>query len=79
MNKALYETCLFKVVILVASIVVSVFCFTMLTALVFMLSKVFFSIPTEDIKFLVPMALATLCSGSVLACYIRTHKSRFRG
>lgn len=77
-NIAIPEAGLYKLVILVASIVVSVFCSTVLVALVFMPSQVFWSIPTEDVRFLIPMALATVCSGFVLTRYIQSQRSRLK-
>src|SRR5690606_37000520 len=59
-----------------ASIVVAMFLATVLMALIFMPTQLIAGIPSEDLTFLLPLALATLCSGSVLARYIQTHRSR---
>lgn len=77
-NVAMHETCLFKVILLVAGIVVGMFCSTVLVALIFMPSQLIASMPFQDIGFLLPMAFATVCSASVLALYIRSHRSRYR-
>jgi len=76
---AINEASLFKLIILVASIVVAMFLATVLMALIFMPTQLIAGIPSEDLTFLLPLALATLCSGSVLARYIQTHRSRSRG
>lgn len=77
-NLALHEKNLFKLVVLVAGIVIAMFLSTVLVALLFMPNRLIASMPSEDITFLLPMALATLCSGIVLARYARTHLSRFK-
>ena len=77
-NGAIHETSLFKVTLLVAGIVVGMFCSTVLVALIFMPNQLIASMPFEDIGFLLPMALATVCSASVLALYIRSHRSRYK-
>lgn len=77
MNKAvIHETSLFKLVILVACIVVAMFCATVLVALVFMPNQLITGMPSEDITFLLPLALSTVCSASVLAWYVQSHRSR---
>ena len=77
-NLAIHETSLFKLVILVAGIVVGMFLMTVLVALIFMPNQLMMSMPAEDIRFLLPLTLATLCSAVVLAFYARSHMSRFR-
>lgn len=75
---ALPQAELFKLVILVASIVVAVFFSTVLVAFIFMPTQLFWSMHTQDIRFLVPMALATVCSATVLGLYCRTNWFRFK-
>lgn len=75
-NPTVHETELFKLTFLVAGIVVAMFLSTVLVALVFMPNQLIASMPFEDIRFLFPMALATICSMTVLGLYARTHKSR---
>jgi len=77
MNKAaIHEPSLFKLIILVACIVVAMFFATALTALVFMPNQLITGMPFEDMTFLLPLALSTLCSASVLAWYVQSHRSR---
>lgn len=40
--------------------------------------KLIAGMPLEDMKFLMPMALATLCSAGVLGWYVQTYRSRSR-
>lgn len=75
-NRAVFETSLFKVVILVAAIVVAMFVTTGLVGLAFMPNQLIMGIPTEDVTFLAPMAFATVCSAIVLAWYVRSHISK---
>lgn len=75
-NRALFEAGLFKVVILVAAIVVAMFLATSLVGLAFIPNQLIVGMPSEDITFLFPMALATLCSAIVLAFYVRSYMSR---
>jgi len=77
-STVLPETGLFRLVFLVAGIVIAVFCSTVLVALVFMPNQLIASMFSEDLRFLLPMTLSTLCSGSVLVLYARSHRSRFR-
>ena len=80
MQKAyINEDNLFKLIILVACIVVAMFFATILMGLVFLPNQVIAGMPSEDITFLVPMALATICSGTVLARYVQSYKSRSKG
>ena len=77
MNKAaVHEPSLFKLIILVAGIVVAMFFATVLVALVFMPSQLITGMPAEDITFLLPLTLSTVCSASVLAWYVQSHRSR---
>ncbi len=79
MNKAsIHEPSLFKFIILIACIVVAMFCATVLVALVFMPSQLITGMPFEDVTFLLPLALSTLCSASILAWYVQSHRSRSR-
>jgi len=79
MNKApIHEPSLFKLIILVACIVVAMFFATVLVALAFMPSQLISGMPSEDMTFLLPLALSTVCSASVLAWYVRSHRSRFK-
>ncbi len=71
-----HEADLFKLIILVASIVVSMFLATALVALIFMPNQLIMSMYTDDITFLLPLALSTMCSAIVLACYVRSYLSR---
>lgn len=77
MNKAaIHEPSLYKLIILVACIVVAMFCATVLVALVFMPNQLITGIPFEDITFLLPLTLSTICSASVLAWYVQSHRYR---
>ncbi len=79
MNKAaIHEPSLFKLIILVACIVVAMFVATLLMALVFMPNQLITGMPSEDITFLLPLALSTICSASILAWYVQLHRSRFK-
>jgi len=73
---AMHEASLFKLIILIACIVVAMFLATVLMALVFIPSQIITSMLSEDITFLMPLALATVCSASVLAWYAHSHRSR---
>lgn len=75
---AIHEPSIFKLIILVASIVVAMFCATVLMALAFMPSQLIAGMPFEDVRFLLPMAFATLCSASILAWYVQSHRARFK-
>ena len=75
-NRAVFETGLFKVVILVTGIVIAMFLTTVLVGLAFMPGPLISRLPTEDMTFLVPMAFATVCSAVILARYVRTHVSK---
>ena len=77
-NVALHETSLFKLIILVTGIVVAMFFATAFVALIFMPKQLIASMPFEDITFLLPLALATICSASVLARYVQLHWSKFK-
>lgn len=77
-NATLHETSLFKLIILVTAIVVAMFFATVLVALVFMPGQLIANMLSEDMAFLLPMALATICSASVLARYVQSHRSRFK-
>lgn len=77
MNKAaVHEPSLFKLIMLVAFIVVAMFFTTVLVALAFMPNQLITGMPSEDITFLLPLALSTICSASVLAWYVQSHRSR---
>jgi len=76
---AINEASLFKLILLVACIVVAMFFTTVLMALVFMPNQVIAGMASEDLTFLLPMTLATICSASVLARYVKSYKSRSRG
>jgi len=78
-NPALHDTSLFKLTFLVAGIVVAMFFATVLVALACMPSQLIAGMPFEDITFLFPLALGAVCSASVLAWYVRTHKSKAKG
>ena len=67
---------LLKVVILVTGIVVAMFLATVLVALAFMPNQLIVTMLGEDIGFLVPLILSTVCSAIVLARYVRTQMSR---
>ena len=71
-----HEADLFKLIILVASIVVSMFLATALVALIFMPNQLIASMPRGDVGFLLPLTLSALCSATVLALYVRSHMSR---
>ena len=77
-NRTVFEASLFKVVILVTAIVVAMFLTTGLVGLAFMPNQLILGIPAEDITFLLPMALATVCSGAVLAWYVRSYVSKIK-
>lgn len=80
MNKAaIHEPSLFKLIILVACVVIAMFCATVLVALVFMPNQLITGMSFEDIKFLLPLALSTVCSAGVLAWYVQSHRSRSKG
>lgn len=72
---AIPQAGLLKLVILVTGIVVAMFLATVLVALAFMPSQLIVSMPGEDIRFLVPLILSTVCSAIVLGRYVRTHMS----
>ena len=77
MNKAsVHGPSLFKLIILVVCTVVAMFCATVLVALVFMPTQLITRMPFEDVTFLLPLALSTLCSASVLGWYVQSHRSR---
>ena len=77
MNKAsIHEPSLFKLIVLITCIVVAMFCATVLVGLVFMPSQLIARMPFEDVTFLLPLALSTLCSASVLGWYVQSHRSR---
>ena len=79
MNKAaIHEASLFKLIFLVACIVVAMFFATVLVALAFMPSQLITGMSSEDITFLLPLAFSTVCSASVLAWYVQSHRSRSR-
>ena len=79
MNKAsVHEPSLFRLVILIACIVVAMFGATVLTALIFMPKHIIAGMPLEEMTFLMPMALATLCSATVLGWYVQTYRTRSR-
>lgn len=73
---AMHEAGLFKLIILIACIVVAMFFATVLMALVFMPTQIITGMSFDDITFLLPLALATVCSASVLAWYVRSHRGR---
>jgi len=80
MNKAaVHEASLFKLIILVACIVVAMFFATALVALAFMPNQLITGMSSEDITFLLPLALSVVCSASVLAWYVQSHRSRSKG
>lgn len=72
-NLAIYEASLFKLVVLVAGIVIAMFLSTVLVALLFMPNQLMVNMFTDDVRFLLPMALATVCSMVVLGNYARPH------
>jgi len=75
-NRTVFETGLFKLVILVTALVVAMFFATGLVGLAFMPNELIVGMPAEDITFLLPMAFATICSAIVLAHYVRSYLSR---
>lgn len=75
---AIHEPGVFKLIILVACIVVAMFCATVLMALAFMPNQLIAGMPFEDMRFLLPMTFATLCSASILGWYVQSHRSRFK-
>jgi len=75
-DRAEFDAALFKLVILVAAIVVAMFLTTGLVGLAFMPGNLLLGLPTEDISFLWPMAFATFCSAIILGWYARSHMSR---
>jgi len=75
---AVHEASLFKLIILVACIVVAMFFATVLMALIFMPNQIITGMASEDIRFLLPLALAAVCSASGLAWYVRSHRCRSR-
>ncbi len=75
---AINEASIFKLIVLVACIVVAMFLATVLMALVFMPSQLIAGMPTEDMTFLLPLALAALCSASMLAWYVKSYRARSR-
>ena len=77
MNRvAIHEPSLYKLIILVASIVIAMFFGTALTALVFMPSQLITGMQLENMAFLLPLALSAICSASILAWYLHSHRSR---
>ena len=77
MNKAaIHEPSVFKLIILVACIVVAMFFVAALMALVFMPNQLITGMPFEDMAFLLPLALSAICSASVLAWYVQSYRSR---
>lgn len=78
-NKSIPEPELFRLVFLVASIVIAMFFATAFVALLFMPNQLIVGMFTDDFRFLLPMALATLCSVIVLVSYARSHLSRYKG
>lgn len=78
-NAATQEASLFKLIMLIACIVVAMFFATVLTALAFMPNQLITGMSSEDIRFLLPLGLAALCSGSLLAWYVQSYRSRFKG
>lgn len=75
---ALHETSLFKLTLLVAGIVVAMFFTTVLVALAFMPNQLIANMPFEDIKFLLPLALSSMCSAIVLTRYVRSHMTKLK-
>lgn len=73
---AVNEASLFKLIILVACIVVAMFFATVLMALVFMPTQIITGMSSGDLAFLLPLALAAVCSASVLAWYVHSHRCR---
>ena len=77
-NTTIPEAGLFKLVLLVAGIVVAMFLATVLVALIFMPNPLIVNMLTDDIKFLLPLCLSTLCSAIVLGTYTRSHLNKTR-
>lgn len=75
---AIHEPSVFKLIILVACIVVAMSFTAALMALAFMPNQLITGMPFEDMTFLLPLALSAICSASVLAWYVRSHRSRSR-
>jgi len=75
---AIHEPSLYKLIILVACIVIAMFFGTVLTALAFMPSQLITGMQFENMTFLLPLALSAICSASVLAWYVQSHRSRSR-
>ena len=74
MNKAaIHEASVFKLIILIACIVVAMFFATVLLALVFLPNQLITGLLSEDKTFLLPLGLS---SASVLAWYARSRRSR---
>jgi len=78
-NAATQEASLFKLIMLIACIVVAMFFATVLTALAFMPNQLIAGMSSEDIRFLLPLGFATLCSASLLAWYVQSYRARFKG
>ncbi|MDR4127205.1 hypothetical protein [Yanghanlia caeni] len=76
---ALNEASLFKLIVVIAGIVVAMFLATVLMALAFMPNQLIAGMSTEDMTFLLPLGLAALCSGSMLAWYVQSYRSRSKG
>lgn len=77
MNKAaIHEASVFKLIILIACIVVAMFFATVLLALVFLPNQLITGLLSEDKTFLLPLGLSAVCSASVLAWYARSRRSR---
>jgi len=76
---AAHEASVFKLIILVTCIVVAMFVATVLMALAFMPTGLIAGLPSEDITFLLPLAMATLCGASGLAWYVQSYRTRIRG
>src|SRR5690606_20304325 len=76
MNKAaIHEASVFKLIILIACIVVAMFFATVLLALVFLPNQLITGLLSEDKTFLLPLGLSAVCSASVLAWYVRSRRS----
>ena len=78
-NAAVNEAGLFKLIVLIACIVVAMFFATVLMALAFMPSQLLTGMFSDDITFLLPLALAALCSASLLGWYVRSYRCRSKG
>ena len=74
----IHEPSLYKLIILIAGIVIAMFLGTMLTALAFMPSQVITGMQYENMIFLLPLALSAICSASVLAWYFQSYRARSR-